>query len=304
MRTDRFKAFTLVEILTTLTIIAILIGILLPALGQVKKFATEAKQKAQIASLDIAVSSFKLDFGYYPPSHGSDATQTPGHSSADADFYDYDYCGAQTLAEAMVGWDLLGVHRDSVSRVDGNDNDTSTPPLYPSNPDAANLDKRKGPYLDRTNIGVFTPRQIFNRDTTSDDVYPDRYVICDAFAAVSKRVGAKTYKIGTPILYFRANLSAVNTQLITAANAKGWTRNIYNFWDNVNLMGIGRITDGKSHSLMPGDEGDAFCNFISDQMIQNIKRPVRPDSFLLISAGYDGLYGTADDICNFEPNIE
>lgn len=24
------------------------------------------------------------------------------------------------------------------------------------------------------------------------------------------------------------------------------------------------------------------------------------DSFILISAGYDGLYGTADDICNFQ----
>jgi hypothetical protein len=24
------------------------------------------------------------------------------------------------------------------------------------------------------------------------------------------------------------------------------------------------------------------------------------DSFILISAGQDGLYGTADDICNFE----
>jgi hypothetical protein len=27
---------------------------------------------------------------------------------------------------------------------------------------------------------------------------------------------------------------------------------------------------------------------------------VREDSYILISAGKDGLYGTADDICNFE----
>ena len=28
--------------------------------------------------------------------------------------------------------------------------------------------------------------------------------------------------------------------------------------------------------------------------------PHRRDTFILISAGGDGLYGTADDICNFE----
>jgi len=29
-------------------------------------------------------------------------------------------------------------------------------------------------------------------------------------------------------------------------------------------------------------------------------RPHRADTFILISAGQDGQYGTADDICNFE----
>ena len=31
-----------------------------------------------------------------------------------------------------------------------------------------------------------------------------------------------------------------------------------------------------------------------------ISRPNRSDSYILISAGFDGLYGTADDICNFD----
>jgi hypothetical protein len=29
-------------------------------------------------------------------------------------------------------------------------------------------------------------------------------------------------------------------------------------------------------------------------------RPFRADTFILISAGWDGEYGTADDICNFD----
>jgi hypothetical protein len=52
-----------------------------------------------------------------------------------------------------------------------------------------------------------------------------------------------------------------------------------------------------------------FCTFISDPMIPpsgatSCGRPVKPDSFILISAGPDGIYGTKDDICNFEPNIK
>jgi hypothetical protein len=32
----------------------------------------------------------------------------------------------------------------------------------------------------------------------------------------------------------------------------------------------------------------------------SLPRPYRRDSYILISAGYDGLYGTADDVLNFE----
>jgi len=31
-----------------------------------------------------------------------------------------------------------------------------------------------------------------------------------------------------------------------------------------------------------------------------VVRPFRADTYILISAGKDGLYGTKDDICNFE----
>ena len=40
-------------------------------------------------------------------------------------------------------------------------------------------------------------------------------------------------------------------------------------------------------------------NTRSDKIVTT-NRPVNADKFILISAGYDGEYGTADDICNFE----
>ena len=37
-----------------------------------------------------------------------------------------------------------------------------------------------------------------------------------------------------------------------------------------------------------------------NEQAQLKSEPYMRDSFILISAGRDGLYGTADDICNFE----
>jgi len=297
--------FTLLEILTVIVIIAILIGILMPALAQIKKLAKETKQKAQLGSIDVGINLYKNDFGEYPPSHGSNDP---------ADSYKFSYCGAQTLAEAMFGQDLLGFHEESTYVNEGTNNtlpNTSPPRLYtfPGMTDPqrdASLSKRKEPYLDRTNIGVFTPRQIFNRNTyPSDYLVSDRYVICDVFTAVSRtiKIGGmeKTYKVGSPVLYFRANTSPENTELIPYLPTDlpiNHAMNIYNYRDNYFLIMLKSIADGKEHPL-----NGTFYGYIGDRMIGNLTRPVRPDSFLLISAGSDGLYGTKDDICNFEPNL-
>jgi hypothetical protein len=207
---------------------------------------------------------------------------------------------------------LLGFHPDSVYRSDGLDkNGTSS--LYLT----TNLDARKGPYLDRTNISVFrtgttgTEEGVYKGLTgAAGEPKRDRYLICDVFTAVSRKIGEKTYKVGTPVLYFRANPSAEYTKL-TSGNLIDPPKNIYSYFDNYKLMFLGKITDKEiEHPLCPFKSnpteeplGVPFYDYITDPMVPNLKRPVRPDSFILISAGNDGLYGTRDDICNFEPNL-
>jgi len=43
-----------------------------------------------------------------------------------------------------------------------------------------------------------------------------------------------------------------------------------------------------------------FYDMILDEKITAVRKPYRDDGFILISAGFDGLYGTPDDVFNFE----
>jgi len=90
--------FTIVELLTALAIIAILVGLLIPAMSMVRRIAKETAQKHQLTTIDMALMAFKNDYGDYPPSNMDAANN---------------YCGAQKLAEALLGRDLLGFHPQS-----------------------------------------------------------------------------------------------------------------------------------------------------------------------------------------------
>jgi prepilin-type N-terminal cleavage/methylation domain-containing protein len=312
MKTKMAKGFTLVELLVVLAIVAMLIGLLMPALSEVRKYAGTVKQKSQIGSIEIALNLYKNDFGQYPRSNGYD----PVYKDADSNTLDYPYSGAQTLAEAMVGYDLLGVHPNTVYRSDGYDiTGNANEKIYPTpsatEPNSTNLGQRKGPYLDRTNIGVFGPNDVYTPTELTSTIKKYGHLICDTFATQSTMINGKRYKIGTPILYFRANTSAVNPQLNLYSGGTRFGRyawNIYNYSDNYWLMWAAYNKNNKNSNFYNTPDGTSFYNYISDPMIPaatgTCGRPQKPDSFILISAGPDGLYGTKDDICNFEPNIK
>ena len=54
------QGFTIVELLTVMSVIAILIGLLVPALNLVRKMAKDTKQKAQFHSINVAVKAGKI----------------------------------------------------------------------------------------------------------------------------------------------------------------------------------------------------------------------------------------------------
>ena len=296
------KGLTIIELLIVLGIIALLVGLLVPSLSAVKKMAKETKQKAQFATIELALAAFKNDYGDYPPSNGWDYTRNAS----------LDYCGAQKLAEALLGWDLMGFHPKSAWRADGLDAMDGLETYDPTKTRDANgdgipdtFDERKGPYLELASADAFR--------ISAEGLYfmngalrPDRFVLCDVFGRkridVMNRVTGETtrYKAGTPILYFKAN---------TASKYLGDPEvgSIYRIGDNRELIGLGSVEqmpqDIRQHPFYDPPQFSNFLRDITDPKVtwanRNRMWPYRPDSYLLISAGADGLYGTPDDICNF-----
>ena len=285
---------TMIELLIVLGIIALLIGLLLPALSLVRNVAKETKQKAQLSTIEMALAAFKNDEGDYPPSNWV-LPPNPGS----------DYCGAQKLAEALLGWDLLGFHPKTAWRADGLDAQGGAGSYDPAQtrdnngdgiPDT--FDERKGPYLELATANAFKIIDLF-RQSSIESLAPDTYVICDVFGTkkitMVKGVDPVTgqpitinEKAGAPILYYRANTSG---KVIN---------DVYHASDNDALVVTKQNNDGRIHPLAnPAGPYQFFYNYIRDPKITAKPWPYRPDSYILISAGVDGLYGTSDDITNF-----
>lgn len=60
------RAFTLVELLVSVSIIGVLIGLLLPAVQSAREAGRQAKCRANLRQLGIALHSYHDSFGYFP----------------------------------------------------------------------------------------------------------------------------------------------------------------------------------------------------------------------------------------------
>ncbi len=60
------RAFTLVELLTVIAIIAILAGLILSTAGFIQKKGAQSRAEAEIAAMEAALESYKADNGIYP----------------------------------------------------------------------------------------------------------------------------------------------------------------------------------------------------------------------------------------------
>ena len=61
------RRFTIIEILTTMVVVIILLGIVLAGVASATRRADEAKAKAQLATFVAVLEQHYIDLGFYPP---------------------------------------------------------------------------------------------------------------------------------------------------------------------------------------------------------------------------------------------
>ena len=85
MKKHSTKQFTLIEMMVVMAIIAILAGILFPAVMAVKDKAKAKETQTLVASVSTAIMQFKGEYNYLPSpdtsTPGKDANSIPGGTS-------------------------------------------------------------------------------------------------------------------------------------------------------------------------------------------------------------------------------
>jgi len=224
----------------------------------------------------------------------------------------------------MVGLDMLGFHPASGFRADGrNLRDESDPdedpwmqPFivyhagendedYPAFGETAkeNVDNRKGPYIDLENANAYRMEDVYRllEGESTEDFKKDSLVLCDVYTDKRAHSAKKT---GAPILYYKARVQYTYQDYDEDTDPEGFgiENDIYYYTDNQNLLELGMPSDQTIDHLVSDGINDwlDFENMILNTQVTSVNRPYCADSYILISAGKDGMYGTADDIFNFD----
>ena len=309
MKTERkIFGFTIVELLTVMAVIAMLMGLLVPALNLVRRLAKDTNQRAEFHSIDVALETY-VNEGENQPYPASKALVTSSKYTV----------GAQRLTEALLGRDLVGLDPNTSwdAKLDEDKTDVYASKAKGSSQSLINasLARRQGPYLNPGNAEAFQVGQLFTSTSITSNVYDGSKapapVLTDVYRVKKVVSNGRTSMAGTPILYYRANVSSLtfpdvndHTTLPTPD-----CNDIYCSRDNDELLALGQVQDqtldqyfysGYTDLVTNPDGGWIFYNAITNKQIAGKARPYNMTSYILISAGPDGIYGTRDDICNFK----
>jgi prepilin-type N-terminal cleavage/methylation domain-containing protein len=323
MNTSTYRrAFTLIELLTVMAIITLLIGILMPSLSGARDMARRTAVQAQLNAMTVGLESFNGDEKKYPPSNACQYTSLKATTIDNEMTYwkvgttAAPYQGAHLLVDALVGRDMLGYDpKAKMSAADTYDRWAAT-------------NGRRAPYIPKDGVDLSStakpPEDGFG-------AVPDNGCNPLPIDPDNRLVRVFVDKFGWPILYYRASpITNQNTPIIqTDATGSGsYTYQGDGVYDGQDNEVFTSYTDASNKhkikqaniKLPVGDYGTAtkptldtndFAEFIrsfrgttygntvaTSQYIQ-WPRPVKSDTFILLSAGKDGIYGTLDDVANF-----
>ncbi len=315
--------FTIVELLTVMSIIIILMSVLVPGLARTRRYAKVVTQKAQFNEISKGLELFRNDHQETYPDSGAVDSNGDG------------YCGAMRLCEALLGRDGMGLTPSSnfqaiQTGVYPFDLCTIIPPTEytgtsPPQPALAASLRERNKYTDAENIKAYRLQDVYNWTITSGASFYTPSAVFQATADdtpnavigdVFQRADIKGtrcpsragQKVGMPVLYYKADPAKLAHDALTCPAVGIPNQNIYNFDDNYAITALGcpwESARATEHPMsltcsMPGTPGPLlFYQAITNDKVTSTPRPHNEDGYILFSAGWDGLYGTQDDVYNF-----
>ena len=179
------KGFSIAGIVLSVASVMVLLVLIVDSMFT-PNYPRRIQQKAQFHEISVGLEIFNSEIGTYPESNDNSVNMS---SDPQDNFDPTPYCGANKLAEAMAGLDLLGFHPDSRFSSDGMD-DSGQAIYIPETSDI-----RKGPFIELENANVYSLKDIF-KDVGDFD--GNTLVICDVYE--KKRHSGKKTGMPIPIL--------------------------------------------------------------------------------------------------------
>jgi prepilin-type N-terminal cleavage/methylation domain-containing protein len=320
--------FTLVELMTVIAIIVLLIGILIPALSSARVQARKSSTAGLIKSVESGCEMFQGDFKQYPQSRG------PNPFEDDSSVL---LMGAQWLGLQLVGPDMRGIVNWKDLRNDSNNDGVIDQVDWNAWYSYLASDEREytrlGPYA---SVDASAVQSLVTYPNVKSDIapWPDELAAGTGNWS-NERIPFLIDAFSNPVLYYRAN-PKVDAPFTTGTPGSSFVVGRYDQADNGYITGspgnVGRYPTGQmdgwdlagagymgdyAHDLgefgyvenqttFPDPKTFAafFCDGnIFDNTVDSSGNgrlwPYKPDSYVLISAGEDGTYGTTDDLTNF-----
>lgn len=335
MRRNR-NAFTLVELLTVMAIIVLLIGILVPALSSARDQAKKASTGGQLAAIEKGIQLFHNDMDHYPVSTAANPFESSLVPLTGAQWLAIQLVGAD---QGGFVKDNLKNDTSAGGTPDGRINSADWLQWYSLSPAGGRKFARIEPLVDQAGRTIRTPEKLVQEHPDYGDLPPALAAGSSEWS--NGKIPMFIDAFGYPILYYAATLGA-EQPITTGPPGSGLKIGTYDLSDNAAITGaMESATNGNGNFgrfPVPGPGWDfastnqtpvhpfgvlgytqgqstwpaanTFAASICDRNIfdttqrgnQGRLAPLRPDSFILISAGRDGRYGTTDDVRNYPFN--
>lgn len=321
--------FTIVELLVVVAIIALLISILVPSLAAARRNAKNLQTRTVMKGMSDGLELFRNEnedecraTGGYPASAASEDETEEGEQLI---------FGGQWLIRYLAGKDVKGYV--AKRNVPGDLRDQPSPHAQKDWYDPVDLVPRVGPYIDVEGLTLRKPSELVGAPasppTGTDEKTMEQLVAVDSYgfpivyyaanARVANRQGglmARFQKDPNPAEDTPAIYTFSDNALFTGMMLTGGTK-VFDPWDfrqtgaetfypgavfaHKETIGRDEIKD-----IFDGQESrEVFAYRIVNKNAfesssEQTAVPYNQESFLLIAPGSDAMYGTNDDIKNFE----